>query len=47
VVEVDVPIHPLKPQFSMGDRFAYFCVGLFLAIFLYFRFGVQRSFSDI
>lgn len=43
VVEVRVPPKDLRQPVSMGDKFAYFCAFLFLAIALYFRFSKPRN----
>ena len=45
VLEVQVPIRSFSSRYSMGDQFAYLCLGLFLAILLYYRLGVRKRHS--
>jgi apolipoprotein N-acyltransferase len=43
VLEVQVPIRSFSSRYSMGDQFAYLCLGLFLAILLYYRSGCKKK----
>ena len=46
VVEMTVPSKGNDHTFSTGDRFAYFCMILFVAIAMYFRFGIPITDSS-